>query len=78
MSNDATKATKPRIEARKNRGLPLTVHEAAERMNVSSRTISRLIRSGSLPAHRLTPNPHGAVRVFEADIDAYLANLPRV
>jgi excisionase family DNA binding protein len=46
-----------------------TINETAEILNVSSRTVRRLIESGALPVHRLGR----LVRISDADIAAFLA-----
>ena len=46
----------------------LTVEAVAEALQLSPRTIRRLIDAGQLPAHRIGR----AVRVSEADLHAYL------
>jgi excisionase family DNA binding protein len=55
------------------RGRPLTrlrtIDEAAELLNVSPRTVRRLIESGALPVHRLGR----LVRIGDADLAAFLA-----
>lgn len=55
------------------RGRPLTrlrtIDEAAELLNVSPRTVRRLIELGALPVHRLGR----LVRIAEADLAAFLA-----
>ena len=52
-----------------------TIDEAAELLNVSPRTVRRLIESGALPVHR----PLGRlVRIADADLAALLAASRRV
>ena len=46
-----------------------TIAEAAEILNVSQRTVRRIIQSGELRAHRI----RGLIRISDADIAAYLA-----
>jgi excisionase family DNA binding protein len=46
-----------------------TIDEAAELLNVSPRTVRRLIESGALPVHRLGR----LVRIADADLGAFLA-----
>jgi excisionase family DNA binding protein len=46
-----------------------TIDEAAELLNVSPRTVRRLIESGALPVHRLGR----LVRIADADLAAFLA-----
>ena len=46
-----------------------TISETAEILNVSPRTVRRLIESGDLRAHRI----RGLVRVADADIAVFLA-----
>lgn len=47
----------------------LTIAEAAERLKVSTRTVSRYIAAGTLPATRIT---HKTVRIKESDVVALL------
>ena len=55
------------------RGRPLTklrtIDEAAELLNVSPRTVHRLIGSGELPAHRFGR----LVRISDGDLAVFLA-----
>jgi excisionase family DNA binding protein len=55
------------------RGRPVTrlrtIAEAAELLNVSPRTVRRLIESGALPVHRIGR----LVRIADADLAAFLA-----
>ena len=55
------------------RGRPViklfTIEEVAETLNVSSRTVRRLIESGALPVHRLGR----LVRIADADLVTFLA-----
>ena len=46
-----------------------TIPETAEILNVSTRTVQRLIASGALPVYRLGRS----VRISDADIAAFLA-----
>jgi excisionase family DNA binding protein len=46
-----------------------TIYETAEILNVSPRTVRRLIESGDLRAHRI----RGLVRIGDADIAVFLA-----
>jgi excisionase family DNA binding protein len=46
-----------------------TIDEAAELLNVSPRTVRRLIESGALPVHRLGR----LVRIGDLDLAAFLA-----
>ena len=46
----------------------LTVQEVADLMRVSSMTVYRLIKSGELPAARIS----SSYRLREEDVDAYL------
>lgn len=46
-----------------------TIDEAAELLNVSPRTVRRLIESGALPVHRLGR----LVRIADPDLAAFLA-----
>lgn len=47
----------------------LAIRTVADRLNVSTRTVQRLIETGALPAHKFS----GAVRISEADLQAYIA-----
>lgn len=47
----------------------LTIADAAERLKVSTRTVSRYISAGKLPATRIT---HKTVRIKESDVVALL------
>jgi excisionase family DNA binding protein len=55
------------------RGRPITrlhtIDETAELLNVSTRTVRRLIESGALPVHRLGR----LVRIGDPDLAAFLA-----
>lgn len=55
------------------RGRPVTklftIEEVAESLNVSSRTVRRLIDSGALPAHRLGR----LIRIADRDLAVFLA-----
>jgi len=55
------------------RGRPViklfTIEEVAETLNVSSRTVRRLIESGALPVHRLGR----LVRIADGDLATFLA-----
>lgn len=65
-SNEVLYAGAPRVRpVRKFR----TIYETAELLGVSSRTVTRLIQSGDLRAHRVGR----AVRISDADLDAFLA-----
>ena len=46
----------------------LTPNEVAEQLRVSTMTVYRLIKSGELPAARISKS----FRIREADVDAYL------
>jgi excisionase family DNA binding protein len=46
-----------------------TIQQTAELLNVSPRTVRRLIESGALPVHRLGR----LVRIGDADLAAFLA-----
>jgi excisionase family DNA binding protein len=46
----------------------LTPSEVAEQLRVSTMTVYRLIKSGELPAARISKS----FRIREADVDAYL------
>jgi excisionase family DNA binding protein len=49
----------------------LTVSETADRLNVSTVTVRRLIRRGELPAVRLA-GTGSAIRIAEAEFDRWL------
>jgi len=51
----------------------LTVKVVAERLNLSTRTIRRMIGRGELPAHRLG----SAVRISEDDLESCLYRVRR-
>ena len=55
----ATSSPRPRL---------LTPNEVAEQLRVSTMTVYRLIKSGELPAARIS----NSFRLREADVDAYL------
>jgi excisionase family DNA binding protein len=55
----ATSSPRPRL---------LTPNEVAEQLRVSTMTVYRLIKSGELPAARISRS----YRLREADVDAYL------
>jgi len=61
-----TRSSPPRRPATMLRTIP----ETAEILNVSARTVRRLIADGELPAHRI----RGLVRISDADIAAFLAD----
>lgn len=48
----------------------LTVDQAADRLNVSTRTVGRMYRSAQIPHVRI----RGRVLIAEADIDKYIQN----
>jgi excisionase family DNA binding protein len=70
--NSDSRAT-PHIAGTGQRGRPITklrtIDETAEILNVSTRTVRRLIDSGALPVHRLGR----LIRISDADIAAFLA-----
>ena len=70
--NPAPKAS-PRTTGTGPRGRPViklfTIEEVAETLNVSSRTVRRLIESGALPVHRLGR----LVRIADGDLATFLA-----
>ena len=70
--NPARKAS-PRTTGTGPRGRPViklfTIEEVAETLNVSSRTVRRLIESGALPVHRLGR----LVRIADGDLATFLA-----
>jgi excisionase family DNA binding protein len=70
--NPAPKASVRTTDAG-TRGRPITklftIEEVAETLNVSSRTVRRLIESGALPVHRLGR----LVRIAHGDLAAFLA-----
>jgi excisionase family DNA binding protein len=75
-SNPATSPTSEtgsRTPATGVRGRPVTrlrtIDEVAELLNVSPRTVRRLIESGALPVHRLGR----LVRIADADLATFLA-----
>jgi excisionase family DNA binding protein len=47
-----------------------TIDDVAELFNTSSRTVRRLVASGTLPVHRLGGR---LIRISDADIAAFLA-----
>ena len=49
----------------------LTRQQAAERLEISLRTLDGLIQRGGLPAYRIGSR---LVRIRDTDLDAYLAN----
>ena len=59
MPSLATSPPRPRL---------LTPSEVAEQLRVSTMTVYRLIKSGELPAARISKS----FRIREADVDAYL------
>jgi excisionase family DNA binding protein len=71
MSTPATMSKSEREDLHRGRAKPrfFTVSEIAESLDVSTRTVRRWIRSGSLIAHRFG----GIVRVSEADFAGFLA-----
>lgn len=50
----------------------ITINEAAERLNVSRRTIARLIQSKKLKAIKLGESKQSSVRILESDLKEYL------
>lgn len=51
-------------------GRPLTVEQAAERANVSVKTIRRAYGDGRLPYHR--PAGTQLIRILDVDVDAWM------
>jgi excisionase family DNA binding protein len=47
----------------------LTTGQAAEKLGCSSESIRRMIKTGTLPAHRLTTSPKSSWRIYAADIN---------
>jgi len=65
-------ASRGRMSAdRASRGTPrfFTIDQVAEFLNLSSRSVRRLIDDGQLPVHRFGR----AVRIAEADLRAFIA-----
>lgn len=54
----------------------LTVRETAERLNVSEKTVRRLLRSGEIRAVQLG-GPRSAIRIDPAELEAWLYDEPR-
>ena len=52
----------------------LAIRTVADRLNVSARTVQRLIETGKLTAHKFS----GVVRISEADLQAYTARSRRL
>jgi excisionase family DNA binding protein len=50
-----------------------TVAEVAELLKLSQSQIDALIDDGLLKCHRFTRKKHGAIRVSQSQLDAYLA-----
>jgi excisionase family DNA binding protein len=50
----------------------LTIRQAAERLNVSTKTIYRRIEDKSLPVVKLSPKDY---RIDERDLEAYIEKL---
>ena len=73
MNRDSNMPTPASSPSRGIRGrLPaklFTIDEAAELLNISSRTVRRLAASGALPVHRFGR----LVRIADVDIAAFLA-----
>jgi excisionase family DNA binding protein len=57
-------------------GLPTTVHQAAERLAVSEKTVRREIAAGELPAMQLG-GPGSALRIDAGELDRWLYGPPR-
>jgi excisionase family DNA binding protein len=53
----------------------LTIAQAAALLNASTRTIRRLIESGTLPARRLTPPAGSHWRIEPSDLARYLEDV---
>lgn len=53
----------------------VSLQEAANRLNVSKSTASRLYRSGLLHGYKLTPAKNSPLRIYVASITRYLAAL---
>lgn len=51
----------------------ITQAQAAERLNVTGRTVRRMIAEGDLPAYRLGSR---MLRIDERDVDALLRRIP--
>ena len=50
----------------------ITIRQAAERLSVSTKTIYRRIKDGSLPAVKLSERDY---RIDEKDLDAFIQKL---
>jgi excisionase family DNA binding protein len=59
MTNDDIRHTEPLLTAR----------DVADRLNVSTETVLRWVRSGDVPAFKL---PGGAIRFRASDVDSWL------
>ena len=53
----------------------LTVSEVAEELDISEKTVHRLIKSGELPAYQLTKRK---IFVRRRDLSAFIESRPRV
>ena len=73
LARNPAPKTSPRTTGTGTRGRPITrlftIEEVAETLNVSSRTVRRLIESGALPVHRLGR----LVRIADGDLVTFLA-----
>jgi excisionase family DNA binding protein len=57
----------------------LRIPQVAASLGLHRDTIYRMIRRGVLPAVVLTMGPeHGQIRVRQADLDRWMADLPRL
>ncbi len=54
----------------------MTIEEAAAYLRMSKDTIRRAIKTGVLPASRLTEQPRGHYRIRKADLDALFRKRP--
>lgn len=48
----------------------ITTREAAARLSIGERTLSRMIQRGAFPAYRIGPH---LIRIKEEDLEAYVA-----
>jgi excisionase family DNA binding protein len=53
-------------------GTDLTTAEAAQKLQVSERTIRRMIIRGSISAHKMDPTAKSVYRIPETEIDRIL------
>jgi excisionase family DNA binding protein len=51
-------------------GDPMTVKQAAERLELSTRTVYTLVAEGVIPSRRLGPK-NGTIRIDRRDVEAY-------